>query len=107
MSNGSKELLLALSWLIGEKNIIEVLLWDEIKNSKINQEFYSFSNKSSKELELEVESNTLENYKKSTLLLTGKINSHIKTAVECNRKLAELINKVQKFHSIIQIYIYK
>lgn len=101
MNHGSRELLLAFSWLIGKHNILERLLKDAITKSIISQEFNlnlsSGCNQQQSHEYNNYENFSIQDYHNYILMLAGNINTNLKMISEYDESILKLMEKVNPF----------
>lgn len=99
MSYGSRELLLAFSWLLCKNQVLENHLKQELSKSDISKEFnLRFLNRSDNNEPLPT-LQTIEDYFNYIMRLSGRINDNIKKLNEYKTKTLCLTTKVNVFRA--------
>lgn len=99
MSSGSRELLIAFSWLIAKTNILESIVQQKVLESPLISEY---GNTWREQFEASFTSNQKADVKSDNdcmqyiLLMAGKINHNLKIITETSQELINLVSKVHQ-----------
>lgn len=103
-SSSSRELLIALAWLISNTNVLSKLVEQKLSNYTINYEFpeKQFSKDNESKIYLSNDKDAI----RYISLLMGKINNNLRVINECDRKTIHNMKKVNFFSlKLIQIFL--
>ncbi|XP_049960467.1 tubulin epsilon and delta complex protein 1-like isoform X2 [Schistocerca serialis cubense] len=96
MSSGSRELLIAFSWLIAKTNVLESIVQQKVLESPLVSEY---GNTQHVQLETSVTSNQKADVKNDNdcmhyiLLMAGKISHNLKIITETSKEMINLVSK--------------
>ncbi|XP_047115145.1 tubulin epsilon and delta complex protein 1-like isoform X1 [Schistocerca piceifrons] len=99
MSSGSRELLIAFSWLIAKTNVLESIVQQKVLESPLVSEY---GNTQHVQLETSVTSNQKADVKNDNdcmhyiLLMAGKISHNLKIITETSKEMISLVSKVHQ-----------
>lgn len=94
MSKGSRELLLAFSWLLCKEKLFDKFLKNELLNSEITKEYVNDTVQSKSIHEKIPKLLTLENFYNYVSWLSGKINNNLRNLSEYKAKTLQVTTKV-------------